>query len=43
MGFFPLMKIAYDYNRKAFYFFIVICATMTIGNEFLFDSGKWKF
>jgi surface polysaccharide O-acyltransferase-like enzyme len=33
--FFPLLKIAYDNNRKAFIYFVVVCAILTFGNKIL--------
>ena len=33
--FFPLLKAAFDSNKKAFKYFTVLCAIMTFGNEFL--------
>lgn len=33
--FFPLIKNAYDSNKKVFYYFVAICAMMTFGNKLL--------
>lgn len=33
--FFPLLKSAWDHNRKAFYFFVGICFIITFGNRAL--------
>ena len=32
---FPLLKLAFDKDKKAFYFFIIICALMTFGYKFI--------
>lgn len=36
--FYPLMKQAYDTNKKVFYYFVAICALMTFGNTFLNEA-----
>ena len=33
--FFPLIKVAYDNNRKVFYFFTIVVACFTFGNTFI--------
>jgi len=30
---FPVLKSAFDHNRSAFYFFVIVCAIMTFGNK----------
>lgn len=32
---FPLLKVTYDYNKKVFIYFTLICVIMTIGNIFI--------
>lgn len=38
--FFPLLKITYDADKKAFLCFTVMCGVLTIGNTFLGDSAS---
>ena len=33
--FFPLLKQAYDSNKKVFYYFVAICALLSFGNSFI--------
>lgn len=33
--FFPLLKIAYDYNKKIFFYFILVCGIFTFGNSLI--------
>ena len=33
--FFPLLKQAYDSNKKVFYYFVAICAILSFGNTFI--------
>lgn len=33
--FFPLLKQAYDSNKKVFYYFVAICAVLSFGNTFI--------
>ncbi|MBQ3193457.1 MAG: acyltransferase [Oscillospiraceae bacterium] len=33
--FFPLMKAAYDHDKKAFYCFVAVCAFLTMGNTLI--------
>ena len=33
--FFPLLKLAFDHNRRIFIYFLIICAVLTFGNTLL--------
>lgn len=37
--FFPLLKVAYDNNRKVFYYFVIVCAVLTFGNVLINQAG----
>ncbi len=37
---YPLIKAAYDTNRKAFYCFTVVCMVLTFGNDLLNEVGS---
>lgn len=36
---FPLLKVAYDYNKKVFNYFIAVCAILTFGNVLLNEGA----
>ena len=38
--FFPLLKISFDNYRKAFIYFVIICAIMTFGKTFICNYGS---
>lgn len=38
---FPVLKVAYDNNKKVFKFFIIICSIFTFGNVLLNESGTF--
>lgn len=43
---FPMLKTSYDVNKKIFFCFIVVCAAMTLGNDFLnmiVTYLSWKY
>ena len=36
---FPVLKTTFDTNKKAFYYFVTVCAVMTFGNQFICAAG----
>lgn len=36
---FPILKLCYDTNKKIFYYYVILCATLTFGNEFICEIG----
>ena len=38
--FFPLLKVTFDNHRKAFIYFMIICAILTFGNTFVNNYGS---
>ena len=36
---FPLLKVAYDYNKKIFTYFVIVCAILTFGNVLLNEGA----
>lgn len=37
--FYPLLKHCYDTNKKIFYYFVILCTTLTFGNKFICETG----